>query len=162
MEAIEASLRKSGYIGLIIFLSVGLLIGVLYLLFSAEVRNLESQREQYAHQIDGDKQIEGYFRSIQERTGIVSNTMSSKRPWAELLSELTSVVAPPVLADIAVDDSGKITITVNASSVDALVPIVNGLIAADQAKQFIDPQLISFQFAKSGSVVATFSFSAVF
>jgi len=162
LGAIESSLRKSGYVFLITFLSIGLLVGVLYVLFSAEEKNLLSRKEEYEVRVNSDKQAEGLFRSIKDRTKIVEKTMTSKRPWSQLLDETNAIVTPPVLTTIGVDDENKITLTVNAGSIDIILPIVNAMIAQSQANHFVNPQLISLQISKTGAVIASFSFSAAF
>jgi len=162
LGAIESSLRRTGYVGLVLFLSIGLLVGALYLLFSTEEKNLLSQKADLVQRVNGYKQTEGFFSSIKDRTRIVENTMTSKRPWSQLLDETTAIVLPPVLSRITVDDQDKISITVNAGSIDMLLPIVNALIAQTKANRFVNPQLTSFQISKTGLVVATFSFVAVF
>jgi len=161
LGALESSLRKSGYIGIILFLCIGLLVGILYVLFSTEEKNLLSQKEEYVKRVNSDKLAEGFFRSIKDRTRIVENAMMSKRPWSQLLDEVNAIVAPPVLSNISVDNEDKIIITVNTGSVDTILPIVNALIAKAQANRFISPQLIAFQITKTGNVIASFSFSAV-
>ncbi len=162
LGAIESGFRRSGYVGLISFLCIGILVGVLYVLFSAEEQNLLSQKEEYVKRVNSDKQSEGFFRSIKDRTRIVENTMASKKPWSQLLDEVSAVVAPPVLSGITVDEQNKITITVNSGSIDSILSILNALIAQAQPNRFVNPQLTSFQISKTGDVTASFSFSAVF
>jgi hypothetical protein len=162
LDAIQASLRKTGYIGLTIFVCVGILIGVLYLLFSAEERNLTAQKKELITRLQRDAVREGYFRSIKDRTTIVSKTMSSKRPWAELLDKVNAVVAPPSLTRISVDEQNKVSITVSVPTVDLVLPVVNGLINETRNKHITKPQMTSLQFGKNGAITASFSFGAVF
>ena len=162
LDTIEVSLRRSGFIGIILFLSAGLFIGVLYMLFSAEQQNLEAQRQVYDSRITKDQTIEGFFRSIKDRTRIVSSTMNNQRPWAKLLDEVAIFAPPNVLSDISVDNQNKIIVSVNTASLDAFLPVVDAMISEAQAKHLISPQLISFQISKSGSILASFSFTAVF
>jgi hypothetical protein len=88
--------------------------------------------------------------------------MTSKKPWAQLLDQINTFVVPPVLSSITVDDQNKIVLTVNAGSIDTILPIVNALIGLAQANHLISPQLVSIQISKTGNVIASFSFSAVF
>jgi len=161
-DAIEASLRRSGFIFLIIVLCLGLLLGLLYILFSSEEKNLLTQKNRYVTQVSNDKDAEGYFRSIKDRTRIVTMAMTSKKPWSKLLDEVSAFVKPPNLSRIEVDGANMIILTVNADSVDDILPIANAIMAKAQANNFINPLLSSFQITKTGNVLATFSFSAVF
>ena len=162
LGAIAASLRRSGYIGIIVFLSIGLLVGVLLVLFSQEEKNLSSKKDEYIKRVNSNKQAEGYFRSIKDRTRIVESTLTSIKPWTKLLDETTAVVPPPVLTNISVDEESKIVITVKTGTIDAILPVVNSLIAKAQANRFVNPQLSSFQIEKNGDIITTFSFTAVF
>jgi hypothetical protein len=161
-DAIETSLRRSGYIFLIFVLCTGLLLGVLYVLFSSEEKNLLSQKSEYVARVNSDKNAEGIFRSIKDRTRIVESTMTSKKPWSQLLDDINAIETPPVLSRISVDNQNKIVMTVNADSINTLLPIVNALIARAQTNRFVNPQMTSFQISKTGDVIASFSFLAVF
>jgi hypothetical protein len=161
-EAITASLRRSGYIMLIILISLGLLTGVLYTLFSAEENNLINQKKEYMSRVESDREIEGFFRSIKERTRIVRLTIASKKPWSQLLTQVQSVVSPPILTNIAVDNKDTVIITVTSPSVDTILPIVNTLMNQAQGGRIRQPNLVSLQILKTGSVTALFSFIAMF
>ena len=135
---------------------------MLYVLFSTEEKNLLSQKEEYVKRVNSNKLVEGFFRSIKDRTRIVDNAMQSKRPWSQLLDEMNAIVAPPVLSSISVDSENKIVVTVITGTVDTILPIANALIVKAQANRFINPQLISLQITKTGNIIASFSFSAIF
>jgi flagellar basal body-associated protein FliL len=161
-DAIAESLKKSGLIMIILFISIGLLVGVLNILFSTEEKNLLTQKEQYSTRIENDREIEGFFRSIKDRTHIVRLTIESKKPWSQLLDQVKTIAAPPELMNIAVDEHNIILLTISAESVDSIVPIANSLIAQAEASRLTQPQLVSLNISKTGKVTASFSFIAVF
>ncbi len=162
LEAIEASLKKTGYVGLIGFLSVSFVLVVVYLFFFQEKNRLQTIHESLTNQLIANSQKEAMYVSIKDRTNIVSKALTSQRPWTQLLDQITSFVQPPTLSDISVDDQGKITMSIKADSVDSMLQVINGIIAETQNNEIVNPQLVSFQLGKNDSIQSTISFFGVF
>jgi hypothetical protein len=161
-EAIEASLKKTGYIGLIGICCVGFILAIVYFLFTQEKSHLETTKQTLVQELTKNAQKQGMFLSIKDRTKIVKRVMVNQKPWAQLLDRVTQIIAPPSLSSISVDDQNKVTITLNASSVDSVLVAVNALIAQAKENKIVNPQLLSFQIGKNGSIESMISFFVVF
>jgi hypothetical protein len=162
LEAIEGSLKKTGYFGLAIILSIGIVVGIVYIFLLQQKTYLDATKENFGREITKNIQKEGMYISIKDRTRIVKLVMANQKPWTQLLDRVATIVSPPALTDISVDDLGKITISIHVNSVDTILDTVNALITQANQNHIINPQLLSFQIAKTGSITATISFFVVF
>jgi hypothetical protein len=162
LEAIEASLKKTGYLGLAIICSIGIVAGIVYIFLLQQKTYLEATKENLGKEITKNIQKEGMYISIKDRTRIVKLVMANQKPWTQLLDRVATIVSPPALTDITVDDLGKITISIRAGSVDTILNTANALIEQANQNHIINPQLISFQIGKTGSITATITFFVVF
>jgi hypothetical protein len=162
LEAIEMSLRRTGYVAVALFLCVSFVLGVVYVFIIQEKSRLESVQQNLTRELTANLQKEGMFLSIKDRTRIVKKVMETQKPWAQLLDRVSEIMPPPALSDVTVDDQSKITISIHAGSVDTILQAVNSLISQANNNRIINPQLLSFQIAKTGSITATISFFVVF
>jgi hypothetical protein len=162
LEAIEGSLRKTAYIALVAVCSVGLIIGIVFFILFQEKTYLETSKQNLQREVTKNIQKEGMYRSIKDRISTVKQVMGNQKQWSQSLDRIMVFVSPPVLSDFSVDDLGKITISLKAESVDSILTTVNGLVSEAKNKRIVNPQLLSFQIGKTGSITATISFSMVF
>jgi len=161
-DAIEGSLRRTGYIGLAAFLCIGFIIAVVYVFLAGEKSRLETSQKDMTRQLTTNIQKEGMFLSIKDRTRIVKQVLANQKPWSQLLDQVSVFIAPPTLTNISVDDQSKITLSLSAGSVDTVLAVTNSIIAQAKDGRIINPQLTSFQISKTGNIAATISFLAVF
>lgn len=162
MEAIEASLKKSSYIGLALFLGVSVILALLYGLFYFENGNLQKQKTQLIADINSQKSKEGLLLAIKDRTKTVEKAMATQKPWTETLDLVSTFATPPLLSTISVDEQNKVTLSVKADSLDDLLTMVNTIITHTKEDKIRNPQLLSFQVGKTGQVELTISFFALF
>jgi hypothetical protein len=162
LEAIEASLKKTGYLGLAIICSIGVIIGIVFIFLFQQKTYLETTKDNLGKEVAKNIQKEGMYISIKDRTRIVKLVMENQKPWTPLLDRVATIVSPPALTDISVDDQSKITIAIRVNSVDSILDTVNALITQANQNHIINPQLLSFQIEKTGSITATISFFVVF
>ncbi len=140
----------------------GVLVGSLYFYYSSQLVSLEASRTQLRNEINAAKNNEGLLASIKDRTGIVERAMKSQRPLAEMLNLLGTVAVPPSLTSVSVDEDSKIEITIQANSVDELLPPIETLIAYAEEGRVQSPELQSVQFGKNGLVTVSIAFNAIF
>jgi len=162
LDAIEGSLRRTGYIALGAFLCVGFIIAVVYIFFMSEKSRLETTQKDLKRQLTANIQKEGMYLSIKDRTRIVKQVLANQKPWSKLLDQISVFTAPPVLTGISVDDQSKVTLTLGAGSIDSVLSVTNAVIAQAKEGKIINPQLMSFQISKTGNIVATISFLVIF
>lgn len=162
LDAIEGSLRRTAYIGLIVFLSLGFLTGVVFFLLTLQKNSLEARRVQLTQQVAAAKRKEGILISIKERTQLVTRAMKSQKPWAQMLDRLSVAVSSARLSHISVDEQNKVTLTIQATSLDDVLGAVIGIIAMAKENYIRAAQLVSLQLGKTGGVEISVSFFAQF
>jgi len=162
LTAIEQSLRRSAYIGIGVFLCVGIIVAVVYVLFSQERTQLAGRQQSLIQQVTGNAQREAMYVAIKSRVRIVKSAIQNQKPWSKLLDRVQSFVNPADLTDIMVDDQGRISISIKTNSLESLGNVAQALIDEAKAKQVVNPQLSSFSIGSSGTVQSSFSFLAVF
>ena len=162
LTAIEQSLRRSAYIAIGVFLCAGIVVAVVYVLFSQERTDLQNRQQSLIQQVSGNAQREAIYVAIKSRVRIVGSAIQNQRPWSTLLDRVQSFVNPAELTDINVDDQGRISISIKTNSLESLGNVAQALIGEAKANQAVNPQLSSFSIGSSGTVQSTFSFLAVF
>src|SRR5512135_3733480 len=108
IEAIEASLRRTGLIGLIAFVCVGFVIGVVYFIFVQEKNALETTKASLVQRVSASAQKEAIYLAIKDRVKIVGKAIDNQKPWYKLLDRINGFILPPELVDVAVDEQNKI------------------------------------------------------
>ena len=144
------------------FLCVSFVLAVVYIFFMQERSHLEGLKENLTRELTINIQKEGMARSIKDRTQIVKNVMVNQKPWVQVLDRVSLIIPPPALSDISVDDQGKITISVRTDNVDTIAQVVQALIVEAKENRIVNPQLVSFQIGRTGSITVSLSFSMVF
>lgn len=162
LDSIEQSLRRSGYIGLFAFLCVGVVIASLYFFFYQQNSGLIQTKTTLTTQVDAEKQKEGMYLAIQDRTKVISSVLAGQRPWVKVLDRISTFVSPPELISISVDDQNKIVLSITSSSLNSVLSIVNAIAAEAKANHFVSPQLLSLQIGNKGLVQVSISFFALF
>jgi hypothetical protein len=162
LEAIERSLRQTGIIGLILFLSTSLIIGIIYGLVSMRYGTLQEEKKTVLTELNTYMQSEIYYRSIKARTSIVEKTLGSQKPWATLLDRIYAFVQPPVLTNISVDEQNKITFNIISDSLESILDIVNAIIVQTKENTISKPKLVSIQIAEDSKIHVSFTFIAIF
>jgi hypothetical protein len=162
LDAIEASLRRTGYIGVVLFLCASCVIAMVYFLFYFEESSLQKEKADLTRRVNAAKNKEGLLLAIRDRTKTVEKAMANQKPWVKVLDLVETFAVPPNLGTITVDEQNKVVITLKAASLDEVLKMVNTIIASAKDNHLKDPQLISFQFGKGGIAELSVSFSAVF
>jgi hypothetical protein len=161
-DSIESSLRKSGYVGLIAFVCIGISLTVIYTLFYFQLQSLDQEKIQLVNRINASKSKEAMLMAIQNRTKVVSNVIKNQKPWMKILDLVSTFASAPLLTNISVDDQNKVVIAVKSQTLESVLDMVNIIISQTKDNQIRSPQLISFQTAKKGGVELTIAFFAVF
>ena len=162
LEAIESSLRKSSIAALIGFISLGVILAIVYGLYYFQLQNFESEKTQLTNRINAVKNKEGLLIAIKDRTKVVDKVMKNQKPWIKILDLVATFATPPLVTNITVDDQNKVTIAVKSQSLDSVVDMVNIILAHTKENTIRNPQIISFQVAKKGGIELSISFFAVF
>lgn len=162
VELIDKSLKNASMIAIISFLLAGFASGALYYYYASNRSSLEVIRDQLRSQIHSVKNNEGFLMAIKERTNIVQKAINSQRPLAQTLKLLSLVAVPPILAGVSIDEESMINITLQADSIDEILPPIESLIAYSRKGMVKIPTLRSVEFDKNGVVTIMVSFNAVF
>jgi hypothetical protein len=162
LEAIELSLRKSGMYGLVAFLCIGVVLGLVYTLSSYQLQAYENEKEQLVSRINASKNKEGLLIAIKDRTKVVEKVVKNQKPWTKILDLVATFAQPPLLTNITADDQNKVTITVKSQSLDSVRTMIGIILDHTKNNQIKNPQIVSFQIAKKGGVELTISFFAIF
>ncbi|OGG30580.1 hypothetical protein A3A63_01905 [Candidatus Gottesmanbacteria bacterium RIFCSPLOWO2_01_FULL_46_9] len=162
LDAIEASVRRSAYIGVAAFLCIGVIMAIVYYLFYFENLKLQKEKTQLIDRINAEKNKEGLLIAIKDRTRIVQKAMGSQKPWTKTLDLVATFASPPTLSSLSVDEQNKVVLGAKAGSLDEVLYMVNTIIVHTKENRIKNPQLISFQLGKNGEVEATISFFALF
>lgn len=162
LAAIEGRLRQASYMSLAILLVAGVLVGVTYLFFQNQKRVLEETRTQLIRKINAQSQKEGFLVAVRERLGVVDKVLAYQLPWAQIMDTIKTIALPPKLNAISVEEQNKVTLSVKADSIEETLNMVNAIVAGVEQKKLRNPQLVSFQLEKDGSVQLMFSFVPLF
>ncbi len=162
LEAIETSLRRTGYVSIIAFLCVSIICTVIYVLFNQNKQDLQSSKQSLINEVTGNAQKEALYLSIKNRTLIVGKALDNLHPWADLLDRVNAFSPEGSLAGILVDDENKIILTYKVASFNTLLQIVNAIIQSANTNHLVSPQLVSLQLQNGGGILASISFFAVF
>ena len=162
IDVLEASLRRSAYICLITFVSLAAITGVVYGLFYFQRSKLQNERQQLLVRVNNGKNKEGLLVAIKDRTKIVQRAMQNQKPWTKMFDIVYSFVQPPQLESLSVDEQNKMLLTIRTASVDEMAAIVDSIISYAKDSKILNPQLLSLQFGRSGSLEITVSFFAFF
>lgn len=162
LAAIEQSLHKSAVISLIIFVSLGVIAGGIFAYYTFRKQSLEPRKKLYVTQINAAKNKEGLLLSIKDRTKIVSNVLFVQRPWASVLDIVSSVVSLNSLSNLSADEQNKFSVSFSAQSLDEVLIPIKQLITFGESGTIKNPELVSVQFSKDGTVDITIAFVAAF
>ncbi len=161
-DPIFESLRKSATVGLWLFLVASMALGGVYYYFYAEQGRLEKERAELYLRVNQAKNKEGLLISIKERTKIVDKVLAAQKPWADMLDLLGTVVVPPQLSSISVDEQNEVVVGITGESIDDIVEPMESFIAFAQQGKIRNPKILSVQFDKDGSVTVSLAFTAPF
>ena len=162
LDAIEGSIRRSAYVGVGLFLCIGVTMAIVYYLFYFQNMSLQKEKATLIGVINAEKNKEGLLIAIKDRTKIVQKAMESQKPWTKTLDLVATFAIPPSLASLSVDEQNKVVIGIKAGSLDEVLYMVNTIIAHTTDKKIRSPQLLSFQVGKKGEVEMSISFFALF
>ncbi len=161
-SAVFESLKRASIVSVWLFLLAAAITGGLYYYYVIEQRALDAERGALRLRVDQARIKEGLLVSIKDRTRIVERVLSAQRPWADMLDLIGTVIVPPELSNIAVDEQNKVGIGITAASIDEIVEPIENFIEYAQTGKIRNPQLSSIQFNKNGSVTVSLSFIAPF
>lgn len=162
IERVAGSLRRAASIAMMIFILSGVTIGSVYYYYYSRRNSLTLDRDQLRNQISAAKNKEGLLVSIKDRTRIVEKVMKSQRPLGEILDLLGRIAVPPLLTNVSIDESSKIEATIQANTLDEIVPPIEAVIAYAQDGKVKAPELRSVQIGKNGIVTMVLAFNAIF
>ncbi|MFZ5845381.1 MAG: hypothetical protein ACOY0S_02830, partial [Patescibacteria group bacterium] len=110
--------RLVSYLGLFLVVVVGLVAAGVYFLFKTQKEALEDSRMQAVRRINAQKDKEGFLLTLHERLSLIEKALASQRPWAQALETAGQIALPPKLASISVDDDSRVTLTIEAESLE--------------------------------------------
>lgn len=162
LEGIQEQLRVIGYGAIGIFLLVGLVVGVTFVVMQAQYQSLTNSKTQLIERINRESQKEGLLVSLKDRIKVVDKAIASQKPWSSLLDTILPLIPPPRLTNIGVDDEDRITITVRLPSIEESMNIVTTMLQLAIEQKIRNPQLTGFSFDKDGGVRMSLSFLPLF
>lgn len=161
-DAVFESLRRAATAGLWLFLLAAFALGASYYYFYTEQGRLAKQRSELYFRVNQARNKEGLLISIKERTAIVDRVLAAQKPWADMLDLLGTIVVPPALSTISVDDQNKIVVGITAPSIDDIVEPMERFVEYAREGKIRIPQILSVQFDKNGKVTVSLVFTAPF
>jgi hypothetical protein len=162
LESIETSLRRTGMIGLVIFLCVSVVLGSVYTFYFFENQKLQSEKSALIERINAQKNKEGFLLAIKDRTKLVQKAMASQKPWIQTIDLVSTFVTAPFLTSMTVDELDKVTLSVSANSLDNILIMISSIIEDAKHNKLRNPRLASFVVGKKGAIDLTISFTAKF
>ncbi len=151
-------LRVGSFVAIGVVLVVGFLIAMSPLFLTGERNSLLEAKKQLVAAIAADARKEGLFLSVKDRIPVVDRAIQSEKPWGQILDMVGSIILPPKLLSLAVDDHYVVFLNVKAGSVEEIAGWINSIIDLVSQKRIRSPQLVSLQLTKEGSMLVSFSF----
>ena len=151
-------LRVISWAGLIGTIIIGILTGLLYLEFQRERQGVAEQKQQLLASIAANARKESLFIALKDRIPLVSRALNSEKPWGNILDTVALVAAPPTLYSVTVDDHQVVQLNLKSNSFDEVAGWVARVINLVNQQKVRSPQLVSFQFAKEGTILVSLSF----
>ncbi len=155
LSFLEEKLRVATWWFLGSLLVVGVAIGITYITISSRTKSLEAQKIELTKQINLQIIKEGILLSLKERTAIAGKALAAARPWGKLFTLLGLIANETNYNALSIEESGRVTTTLNLVSIDDAVAVVSNTMALVGEKMLRSPQLGSFALKEDGSVQIT-------
>ena len=159
---IESTLRRVAWWALGIVFVASCTAAASYLYARVRVQQLDGVKARVIRDINAQSIKEGLMLSLKERTTIAGRALGAAKPWCTLFTTLASVAAEDVFRTISVEDTGRVTASVELPSVDEAVAMMAHIMTLAQERKLRSPQMISFAFRETGEVQITMSFHPIF
>ncbi len=159
---IEETLRRVTWIFLLILFVVGVSVSVAYLFTRTNIGRLETRKTRVTRDINAQSVKEGVLLSLKERTAIAARALDAAKPWGKLFTVLREVAREDAFLSIAVEETGRVTASLELVSVDEAVTVVANTIFLFEQRALRSPQMLSFAIRETGQVQITMSFHPVF
>lgn len=141
-------------------LTVGVIIGSIYLFVITRQKNLESRKGALLVAIREQTVKEGYLVSVKQRSQVAGKALSAAKPYGKLFPLLLTIAPENYFINLSVDEAGKSTVSLEVPSVDEAVMTVSNILLQVKEKQLRNPQMLSFYLKETGMVLLSFSFIA--
>lgn len=158
MLALAEKLRVISWIALVGTIVVGLATGLIFLEFQREREQVASEKQQLLTTIAASAKKESLFVSLKDRIPLVSRAMNSQKQWGQILDTVAGIASPPQLYSVSVDDRQTVLLNMKTTSFDEVAGWIARITDLVGAKRIRSPQLVSFQFAKEGTLLVSLSF----
>jgi len=158
----EKKIQKVSYWCLGSVISLGLILGIAFLVLRGEQAGLANETTKVNLESQAQAQKEVYLAMLKNRLSLAGKALSSGNDWGSKLSSLKQIAEPPELKSVNVDEAGLITLALETASLEKASSIAGQLITLSEDKQIRQLQLSSLMLARDGKVQLNFSFLPVF
>lgn len=161
LHDVEERLRRLAWWSLGILFLVGVGIGATFLYTRRTLEQVERTKQTVTREINAQSIKEGLLLSLFERVGIASRALSAAKPWGKLFTILETVAPTGSLNSVSVDESTRVTSTLDLSTIDEGVYVATNLLSLFEDKLIRSPQMHSFSLREDGKIQMSISFQPV-
>lgn len=159
LATIEQHIQQVSYWLVSGVLLVGLVAGGVYLYLLGVVKSQEAARDRVAQAVDAQKDKEGLFLSIKERSKIVGRVTGAQKPWAKVVDIAGSFIPPEYISYLTVsEETNKVILSLVLPSFDRVYPFIDAVAAGVGVGAVRQVELTSFAMGKTDAVELTISF----
>jgi hypothetical protein len=160
LSPVMTEIRKYSILGLIGSVGIGIIVLAAYLVLMTMRQSLVDINTGLIKQLDLQKGKESQYVVVKSRIDVVSGALASSKPMSRIITYATDVAQPPKLTNISEDDTNRITINMNAGSIDESMNMAATLVNHLDQHQIRDPLINSYTMNSTG-INIIFSFIPV-
>lgn len=137
---------------------VALVVSAIFLFFKQQVAARAAEVTTLTRRIEQAKQSESVYVALKDRARIVRSVVNVQRPWTQALDTIVAFAAPSQIGGLSFDEQGKVQLTLEAPTLDEMLPVVATLIEQQQQGRVRGATLTNFTVGRDGAVQIGVSF----
>ncbi len=161
-EVYQHELQRAGLVVMSLSLGLGLLVGTAFAISRLTLSQMMSVKDQLMSEIKTQEQKEVLLVSLKDRLAMAGKIFASESQWDELLATIFSLVQPPELVNLSLDEKQRLKMVIHVASVDEAVITIGKIIELTGQRKIHNPQLTQMNFNKDASVDLSLTMVPVF
>lgn len=159
---IEDMIRAAAMWAMGAVLVAGVLVAGLFFYYQYAVQGGEVAKATLIRDINTHKIKEGLLISLNGRLGIAKKALDATKPWGALFPLMTRIAPENWFSSLSIDETGKVTISLELPSVNDAVNVVTQVIILSKERLLKIPMMSGFSLREDGKVYMLLSFYPIF
>lgn len=155
---VESYLARIRLYALVALSVTGLLSGGIFYYVQSRVTSLNETKSTLTRQIAAQAAKESLLIAIQGRVKVASAIVESQKDWAKLFSSIQTVTGKTQVSSLTLTDQNKVTIAMDAESLDDVLALVRAITQEAEAKRIKTPELTSFILSRDSGYQVSVTF----